>query len=56
MFPLEDFCAAKICGINHPLLPWGIYSFDDRLPHATSGVILMIKIKESPVYFHDLQK
>lgn len=56
MIPLEDFCVAKICGTNHSLLPWGIYSFDDRLPHSTHGVILMIRIKNSPVFWHDLQK
>lgn len=45
MVPIEPGCTATINGTCHELIEFGIYSFDDGVPHTTSGVLVMIKPK-----------
>jgi hypothetical protein len=43
MVPIEPGCTATINGTRHKLIEFGIYSFDDGVPHTTTGALVMIK-------------
>lgn len=44
--PLTTDAAITVNGTSIQVEQWGVYSFDDSMPHTTRGAFLMIRLKE----------